>query len=193
MAKFTVDDVKRYAGFIITVQGRNFELNMDYDCGGTWAAWYSDGYTVLATPNYECNGVPVDMREPDGTVVACDSYRGDVEDFDMYVDVVRVMINTLLTDILSKEDKNRRTIVRQILGWDTHNVSELKYAITRNDLDTVLLSSIRPPSHYDVGELCKLYPDNPDVQRIWAIDKELWCYHLDTGEVVQLTDIIGDV
>ena len=97
--KLTIDDMTIFEGISVNVQGETFEMHLESAMSSRWVVWESPLHRVYATPNYEIEGVPVDIRDAGDLVLYDDDFYGPVTNITEYIKIVRNQIDILLTKL----------------------------------------------------------------------------------------------
>lgn len=104
------EDFANYDGSKVTLGGQEFEFYLDGDLAGTWNIFDNDDFRILATVNYDCRGVPINIEEPDGLLIESFFVEAEVKDFDQYLEIVKEQIDSYFRDIGANSFDDLKTV-----------------------------------------------------------------------------------
>lgn len=111
------EDFANYDGSKVTIGGQEFDFYLDGDLAVTLNIFSNDEFRILATVNYDCRGVPINVEEFDGDIIDSLFVEVEVKDFDQYLEIVKEQIDSYFRDIGAEsfDDLVNVKVVR--CGW----------------------------------------------------------------------------
>lgn len=96
---FTLEDLKKYEGYELTIKGHTFKLEITEEMSGELATWKSGKYSIIATPFFEGISVPLQV-EKDDLIVGEDVYYESITCFESYRLVVIMLSGDFIEEMV---------------------------------------------------------------------------------------------
>lgn len=96
----TMGGIEIIEGDKLEIFGETYVLHIENELSGEHAVWIDkNGFVrIYATPNFEIDGVPIQI-DYDSYNITTDGYYGKIDSYDHYKQIVREMVEKLLTNL----------------------------------------------------------------------------------------------